>query len=553
MGLGVAGFILARQMEPYLRAQIVATLSSRLHARVELDVFHVHFDTGQHNQWGIVAEGRGLRVWPSVFAPAGASPAPLIVIDAFSFHAPLRYRRSQPIVISTVRLSGLSVRVPPRSRRAVTPPSQGPPATSAQAVLASVIVQQILCERAQLILETDKPNKLPLGFAIQHLRLTHIAAAQPISYEVQVTLPRPKGTVHATGNFGPWNADDPGSSAISGAYTFANADLGVFKGIAGTLNSAGQFQGALAQISVQGETDTPNFAITHFNSPVALHTAFQARVDGADGDTWLDSVRATLGNAHFLTHGQIVRLRTPDSDQEDAALPEALRDSPLQGGHDIQLDVALERTPIDDVLRLANSAQKPLLTGVVSVKAKLHIPPGKQPVVQRIALAGSFQLDQAQFTNPAIQSKVEELSLRGQGKPGEAKSAQPIAISSQMQSSFTLANAVVTLPDLQYNVPGAEIQLHGAYALSGALNFQGVARMDATISQMVGGWKGLLLKPADRFFKKDGAGTQVPIHVSGTRDAPHFGVDFGRLNSTHPQNPANPQGPAGAPAPIPQG
>jgi len=34
--------------------------------------------------------------------------------------------------------------------------------------------------------------------------------------------------------------------------------------------------------------------------------------------------------------------------------------------------------------------------------------------------------------------------------------------------------------------------------------------MEATVSKMVGGWKGLLLKPADRFFKKNGAGTEVP-------------------------------------------
>jgi len=46
---------------------------------------------------------------------------------------------------------------------------------------------------------------------------------------------------------------------------------------------------------------------------------------------------------------------------------------------------------------------------------------------------------------------------------------------------------------------------------------------------MVGGWKGVLLKPADRFLKKDGAGTQIPIHIEGTREAPQFGIDFGRM------------------------
>jgi hypothetical protein len=43
---------------------------------------------------------------------------------------------------------------------------------------------------------------------------------------------------------------------------------------------------------------------------------------------------------------------------------------------------------------------------------------------------------------------------------------------------------------------------------------------------MVTGWKSLLLKPVDPFFAKDGAGTEVPISITGTRSNLHFGVDF---------------------------
>ena len=69
------------------------------------------------------------------------------------------------------------------------------------------------------------------------------------------------------------------------------------------------------------------------------------------------------------------------------------------------------------------------------------------------------------------------------------------------------------------------------------MHFEGTARMDATVSQMVGGWKGWLLKPADRFFKKDGAGTVVPILIRGPHDAPEFSVDFGRSKRTSPETP----------------
>jgi len=72
-----------------------------------------------------------------------------------------------------------------------------------------------------------------------------------------------------------------------------------------------------------------------------------------------------------------------------------------------------------------------------------------------------------------------------------------------MQSDFEMAGGVITLSNLNYSVPGAVIKLKGTYGLqNGAIDFAGTANMDATISQMVGGWVGLLAKPADRFFKE---------------------------------------------------
>jgi len=128
------------------------------------------------------------------------------------------------------------------------------------------------------------------------------------------------------------------------------------------------------------------------------------------------------------------------------------------------------------------------------------------------------------------------LSLRGQGRPDELKTADVSTIFSQMQSNFELKGGVVTLPALDYTVPGAKIQLKGTYALEGgALNLAGTAKMEASVSKMVGGWKGLLLTPADRYFKKDGAGTEVPIHIDGTREDPDFGIDFGRMKSPEKQ------------------
>jgi AsmA-like C-terminal region len=577
--------------EPFLRARIVAALEKRFHARVELDSFHISYGNGLHGRWGVFAEGRGLRMWPlkhpededlslrtsakplegeglSSKTSGAAADAPLIRVDEFHFHAPLRYERGKPIRISLVHIEGLTVVVPPRrhdagkagaegtaSAASQPGPAAGPSASKLESkkqskdagLLSDVVVERVQCDNAQLTLETDKPNKLPLGFAIAHLTLTTVTADGPISYQAELTNPRPLGQIHTTGTFGPWQADDPGGSAVIGDYRFDDADLSGFKGIAGILNSTGHYQGTLRNIQVDGETATPDFRLTHFGNPMALHTSFHATVDGTDGDTWLDPVDATLGQSHFTARGQVVRLKNENADalqnlaatSGDSAVE---KDSPFHGGHDIALTVNVDRGRIEDFLRLASHDGKTILTGAVTLKTTLHITPGPEQVVERLKLNGAFKLDDALFASTKIQGNIRQLSLRGQGRPQEVKRTDPAgtdsSISSGMQGDFQMANGVVTLPDLKYTVPGAAIQLKGTYGVEGgALDFGGTAQLQATVSEMVGGWKGLLLKPADRFFKKDGAGTEVPIRVSGTREEPKFGVDFGRMKGTSPETP----------------
>jgi hypothetical protein len=210
---------------------------------------------------------------------------------------------------------------------------------------------------------------------------------------------------------------------------------------------------------------------------------------------------------------------------------------PVSKGHDIQLVVNVDRGRIEDFLRLANHSN-PILNGNVTTKASLHIPPGPEHVVKRLQLKGSFNLDNAVFNSAKVQDRIRELSLRGLGKPNDLKDAAPETVDSSMSGDFQMAGGVITLPVLKYSVPGAAIQLKGTYEVEGgAIDFAGSAALQATVSKIVGGWKGLLLKPADRFFKKDGAGTEVAIHVSGTREDPKFSVDLGMTKKTSPETP----------------
>ena len=275
--------------------------------------------------------------------------------------------------------------------------------------------------------------------------------------------------------------------------------------------------------------------MTDFGSPLPLRTRFHARVDGTNGDTWLDPVDATLGGSHFTAVGKIVGIAADPSQPAGRARPH---------GHDIALTIYVDRGRIQDFLRLTTRSGEPLLTGTLQTKTTLDIAPGAAPVHLRMRLKGTFTLDDAQFASAKIQQRIAELSLRGQGKPKQAKNPDAADVVSTMKGDFAMAAGVITLPNLIYTVPGAEIDLKGAYAIDGgALNFAGDAKMQATVSQMVGGFVGKLLKPADRFFRANGAGTEVPIHITGTRQDPHFAVAFKRVPHTTPQTPGEPGSP----------
>ncbi|MGO9325327.1 MAG: AsmA-like C-terminal region-containing protein [Terracidiphilus sp.] len=532
--LGVAITVAIRRAEPILRAAIVETLEEHFHAHVELDSFRVSLRNG------VWAEGKGLRIWPPAnvagVAVAGANGAlvtkPIIQLDEFRFHTPLRYKPGEPIRIALVQLSGLDVDIPakPHFRLHETEPSGAAPENIHTSML-SFVVDSIDCKNAHLTIENSKPGKLPLEFDIAHVRLTHVSLSNSMHFDAQLTNPRPAGTIVTSGSFGPWMVEDPGETPVGGDYKFENADLGIFKGIAGILNSTGKYQGVLRNLDVDGRTETPNFRLTQFGTATMLETTFQATVDGTNGDTWLHPVRATLGQSHFTAEGEIVGV-------PPQTLPSGIT---RPGGRQIALNVNIDQQRMEDFLRLVSKNGTPLMAGQLTLNTKLEIPPGAEPVPEKMKLNGKFLLENAAFTSVKVQNDVGELSMRGQGQPNDAKNAGD-QVRSMIESNFTMAGGVITLPNLKYTVPGAEIDLAGKYGLNGStLDFTGTARTDATVSRMVGGWKGLLLKPADKFFKKDGAGTVVPIHVDGTEQDPKFGVDFKKIGHTSPQIPGQSQ------------
>lgn len=523
LGLWVAYQL--RRIEPILKARIVTQLSERFHARVELDQFHISL------LQGLAAEGSGLRIWPpdentstSQNWKATSSPTtqPLIQLSHFSFHTEADFKHLAIMVIQnqgqlripSIELKGLSIHIPPHSHFA-HPSTE--PSTSTPHTQLTFIIDKIVCTQASLVLETDKPHKDPLEFTIDSLTLTNLAPNTPLQFEATLTIPRPSGPIHTTGTLGPIATTDLGEAPITGDYSLTNADLSVFKGIAGTLASTGHYSGTPRALDVVGETTIPDFRLTHFGNQLPLTTHFTALVDATNGDTSLSTVTATLAHSHFSVHGQILRIQnTPGSKAPN--------------GHDINLITASTSSRIEDFLRLTSNKPTSLITGTTAFNATFHLPPGPAHVHERMQINGTFHLTDAHFTNPKVQRVIMELSLRGQGRPDEIKTTDPSTIDSAVSGDIHIMNGLVTLPNLVYSVPGAAIDMKGTYLLDGGqLNFDGSAKLDAPISKLIGGKFGKFLKPADKFLKKEGAGTFVPIHITGDREDPHFTIDFDKL------------------------
>jgi hypothetical protein len=489
--------IVLHRATPILKGRVIETLSTRFESKVELDTLDVSI------LHGLQVTGGGLRIYPPDDVIAAGAADPLIAVKHFDFRAGVMGLFLKPMHVDSVYVRGLDIHIPPKEYR-----QQAAQKSKKHHGKIKITVGQIICEDSQLIIGTAKPGKDPKHFVLQHIAMRDVGSNAAWPYDATLINAVPRGNIHAVGTFGPWNLESPGDSAVTGDYTFEHADLGTIKGIGGMLSSKGAFKGQLNRIDVEGDTDTPDFQLDTAKHPMPLQTHFHAIVDGTSGDTYLQPVDATLGSSHFTCSGAVVNIKGV--------------------GHQIDLDIDIPAGQIRDFLNLAVKTQPPIMRGTLQMKAKLAIPPGKQSVTQKLGINGQFVLTSIHFSNPQVEDKVDMLSLRAQGKPGEAHAGAP-DVHSQIRGTFVLRSGQLTFSNLNYTLPGATVNLTGQYTLDGRkFDFTGKVRTSAKLSQMVSTWwKSLLLKPVDPFFHKNGAGAEIPVKITGTESAPKFGLNLG--------------------------
>src|SRR5580698_1684179 len=496
--LFVSGGVLAwrtRHMDNAIRLWVIRSLSDHFQSRVELATLRV---TGFPN---LGVSGEDLTIY---FHDRTDVP-PIIHIDKFSCDLGVLAILRLPRRVSTALIENMTVTIPPRGEKK-NPKSSDSGKTNN--MLTSLIVDEVICKNTILITlprkpDPGKPAKEPLEWDIHDLDLRSASVDKPFHFHGILTNAKPKGEIDTSGDFGPWDVDDPGSSTVSGSYRFTDADLGPFPGIAGILSSTGKFTGKLAELEVEGETDTPDFSLDKIGKPVPLHTEYSATVDGTNGDTVLHPVRATLVRSLIIAEGSVIN-------------------EPDHIGHRIVLDIGAPNARIQDILSLAMNSDKPVLTGPAKIKAKLLLPPGKEKVLDKMILDGQIGIDDARWSNPEVRKALESFSRRAEGKPGDEDAGSAV---SDLRGKFHMEKGIINFSTLTFGVPGAAIDLVGTYhILGGELDFNGHLRLQAKLSQTVTGTKSFFLKALDPFFEKNGAGAVLPISIRGTREEPTIGV-----------------------------
>jgi AsmA-like C-terminal region len=516
--LGIAILVSAvTRRTTHVRDLVVQSLNERFRSQVELDTLAVDAFPAP------AITGSGLRLRHN----GRTDVDPLIAIDSFSASAGFWALASQSrLRLQTVELGGLAITIPPGGFKSGQADAEAG-ATSghehARATLnepprrrwlpfrrgsgGPLVIDRIVATRATLELTPRDPAKLPRIFEIHDLEMRDFGSDRGSGFTASLTNPTPAGRIETSGTFGPWQSDDPHLTPVEGTYTFKNADLNTIKGIAGTLASEGRYRGALERIEVEGTTDVPDFRIDVAGTPVHLMTKFNAVVDGTNGNTWLERVDAQLGETQISTKGAVVRAQD------------------IKGRH-VALDIVIEQGRIEDLLQLAVKSARPIITGRIDVKTKFLLPAGDESVIEKLRLQGAFTLAQARFTNIDVQKKITMLSQKGRGdevgNDGES-------VVSNLGGQFVMENAALRFSNLSFAVPGAVVQLAGTYDLRGEqMDFAGELLTDASLADMTSGFKSVLARMAQPFFRRPGGGSKFPIRISGTRHKPSFGLDVKR-------------------------
>jgi len=406
--------------------------------------------------------------------------------------------------VRRIRAEGLRVLVPPR----------GSGEQFQKFKRSTFVIDDLIADGAVLEVGSRDSSKQPLRFSFHNFVISNVGSDGPASFQARLSNPEPPGEITTSGKFGPWNPDDVGKVTVSGDYLFQQADLGVFRGIAGVLSSSGKFSGTVNRIEVQGVTDTPRFQVASSSHPMQLQTQFHAVVNGENGDTFLQQVATTFWKTTVRSEGSVAGKAG-------------------QTGKSASNELWTNDGRIQDLLLLFVRAQRAPMSGIVSFHAAVSIPPGKRPFLEKVELQGDFGIDAGSFSKSATQEGINHLSagaLSDKDKKDDKDKddkEDAATVLSDLKGHVLLRGGTARFSNLSFSVPGALAQMEGTYNLiTEKIDLHGTLRTDSAPSNTTHGIKSAMLKVLQPFFKKKKAGYLMPVKITGTYEHPNFGMDL---------------------------
>ena len=492
----LAGLWYVRTMEPRLRRELEVRLSERLNSDVAIESLSVRvYPTVYVEGTGLVLRIKGRPDLP-----------PFITVRKFTGTgslADLRVRR-----LDEMRVEGAAINVPPGRKRDLQPlrvndggepgaPRKGP----------APLVSRLFADAVTITVLPRDADRDPVVWDVRELEVLDFSLDAAWPFRATVDTPLPADRAKVSGTAGPWPRDDLGSLPMSGQFTF-DGDLAAIAGMDGHVSVSGDVLGTLERLATNGIASSTRLGLRRGAAgQLPMNATFDAAFDGTSGDLYLTRVATTLGGAAFETSGQVLRKR-------------GVR------GRFVALAVKTpDEVELAELLRLLIDGRRPPVSGRLVLDARLTIPPGESDLLDRLSADGTFRVSQARFANADVQAKVDDLSRRGQGRPGDPTIAR---VASNMRGRVSIRSSHLALRTVHFEVPGVAIDAAGGYSLaSEQMNFHGIARLEARMSRTQTGARRVLLLPLDPLLSKDGAGTRVVLDISGTRSAPTVDVDLG--------------------------
>ena len=508
LALPIAWFTGRSFAEAQVRQRIISSLGERLHATVTVDPVHLMF------QRGIRLEATNIRAVPLGAAPGSEPILTLAVLHARVSVANVLFHSAQDLHVAA---HGLVIHLSANTRQLLSHAATGSTAHGA------LPLERLVVADSTFRLEPTIPGKPAVIIQCTRLVLDNLDdTTQPAAYTADLAAPIPG--LHAAGHFGPLNLAQPRDTFLDGNYQIENAPLGLVPGLTGKVSSSGTLRGTLGHIAIDGQAQSPDFALDVSAHPFPVSADYRAVFDLTSGDIALPAL-----SAHFL--------RT-------TVQATGFVDRQPRGRH-LTFNLHIRDGRNEDVLAALSPARPPFSSNI-NLESKLDIPAGAERLLMRIHATGQASLSGILWTNPSLQSQINSISMRASDHADQAAD-QPASIPlvySNMTGNFNLGHANIGIDHLVYTVPGAAIIMDGSYPLlAGNLEFHGLARTVATASHMETGIKSVLLLPISPFLKKNGSGMQIPISFTGDKSSPALALDLGHLRQEKAISRGNPRRP----------